>query len=68
MKVLSEVEPVYETLPGWMAPTSDIRAYDQLPLNCRRYVERIATLTGARVGIVSVGPERDRTIVCEPMF
>ncbi len=68
MKVLSEVEPVYETLPGWMAPTSDIKQYDQLPANCRRYVERIAELTGARIGIVSVGPERDRTIVCEPMF
>ena len=68
MKVLSEAEPVYETLPGWMTPTSDIRQYDQLPANCRRYVERIAELTGARIGIVSVGPERDRTIVCEPMF
>ena len=67
-KVLSEVAPVYETLPGWMPPTSDIKQYDQLPANCRRYVERIAELTGARIGIVSVGPERDRPIVCEKMF
>ncbi|MBO4620532.1 MAG: adenylosuccinate synthase [Victivallales bacterium] len=68
LKVLGEVEAVYETLPGWMTPTSDIKEYDQLPANCRRYVERIGELAGARVGIVSVGPERDRTIVREKMF
>ena len=39
-----------------------------LPANCRRYVERIAELCGARVGIVSVGPDRSQTIVCEKMF
>ena len=68
LKVLGEVEAVYETLPGWMAPTSDIKEYDQLPANCRRYVERIGELAGARIGIVSVGPERDKTIVREKMF
>ena len=68
LQVLGEVEAVYETLPGWMTSTSDIKEYGQLPANCRRYVERIGELAGARVGIVSVGPERDRTIVREKMF
>ena len=68
LKVLSEVEPVYETFPGWLSATSDIREYAALPANCRRYVERIAELCGARVGIVSVGPGREQTIVCEGMF
>ena len=68
LKVLAEVEPVYETFPGWLSPTSGIREYAALPANCRRYVERIAELCGARVGIVSVGPGREQTIVCEGMF
>ena len=68
LKVLSEVEPVYETFPGWLSPTSGIREYAALPANCRRYVERVAELCGARVGIVSVGPGREQTIVCEVMF
>ncbi len=68
LKILAEVEPVYETFPGWLSPTSGIREYAALPANCRRYVERIAELCGARVGIVSVGPGREQTIVCEGMF
>ena len=68
LKVLGEVEPVYETFPGWLEKTSDIRDYAALPANCRRYVERVAELCGARVGIVSVGPGREETIVCEEMF
>ena len=68
MKVLGEVEPVYETMPGWMTSISGIREYDKLPPNCRRYVERIGELSKTRIGIVSVGPDRDQTIVLEPMF
>ena len=68
LKVLGEVEPVYETLPGWNTDTSGIREYGQLPPNCRRYVERIGELAKTRIGIVSVGPDRDQTIVLEPMF
>ena len=68
LKVLGEVEPIYETMPGWQSKTSDIREYSQLPEACRKYVERICEVSGARVGIVSVGPGRDQTIVCEDMF
>ncbi len=68
LKVLGEVEPIYETLPGWQSDTTAIRDYAQLPAKCRRYVERIGEVAGARIGIVSVGPARDATIVCEKMF
>lgn len=68
LKVLGEVEPVYETLPGWNTRICDIRNFADLPENCRQYVRRIGELAGARVGIISVGPQRERTIVCEKMF
>ena len=67
-EALNRVEPVYETLPGWNTSISGIREYSKLPANCRRYVERIGELAKTRIGIVSVGPDRDQTIVLEPMF
>lgn len=68
LKVLGEVEPVYETLPGWMDDTTQCREFSQLPENCRKYVERVGEIAGAPVGIVSVGPQRDHTIVRQKMF
>ena len=68
LKVLAQVEPVYEELPGWQTDTTAIRRYEDLPLNARRYVERLSECAGARLGIISVGPDREQTIVLEPMF
>jgi len=61
--VLEACEPVYETLPGWKTPTPGIREWKQLPENARRYVERLAELVGAEIGLVSTGPDRDDTIL-----
>ncbi len=63
LKVLAEVEPVYETFPGWKTDISKIRSYDALPENARKYLERMADVTNIALGIVSVGPNRDQTIV-----
>lgn len=62
LKVLEQVEPIYETMPGWQVDTSSIRKYEDLPEAARKYVERIAEVTGVEIGIVSVGPNRDQTI------
>jgi adenylosuccinate synthase len=61
--VLAQCEPVYERLPGWKAPTAGVREWAKLPENARRYVERLSELTGAEIGLVSTGPDREQTIV-----
>jgi len=63
LKVLAEVEPVYETLPGWKEDISGIRNYEDLPENAKNYLRRMSEVTGIKLGIVSVGPNRDETIV-----
>ena len=63
LKVLAEVEPVYETFDGWMTDISGIRKYEELPEKARKYLERLAEVCGTKLGIVSVGPNRDQTIV-----
>ena len=63
LNVLAEVEPVYETFPGWKTDISGIRSYGDLPEKARKYLERMAEITGIALGIVSVGPSREQTIV-----
>lgn len=68
LKVLAEVEPVYEEVPGWKTDTTKCRSYADLPENARKYLDRLAAAAGIRVGIVSVGPGREQTIILEDMF
>lgn len=62
-KDLYRVEPVYETLPGWMTSTKDVRNYADLPENAKRYIELIEKATGVHVKYVGVGPARNEIIV-----
>lgn len=59
---LREVAPVYETLPGWQQEISHMRRIGDLPPQARAYLERIASLIGRPVEIVSVGADREQTI------
>ena len=58
---LARVVPVYETVPGWQAPTTGVRSFDALPAKAQAYLHRLAELTGAPVRLVSTGPNRAAT-------
>ena len=62
-KHLEEMEPVYETLPGWQESTNKITEFDQLPKKAREYVDRLSKIVDCEISVVSVGPERSQTIV-----
>jgi adenylosuccinate synthase len=68
LKVYAEVEPVYETFEGWNTDITGARSYDELPANARKYVERMAEVTGIKLGIISVGPGREQTIILKEVF
>jgi adenylosuccinate synthase len=57
------IEPVYTSLPGWQKPTTKIANYDKLPANTRDYLAFIERETGARVGMISTGPDREQTML-----
>ena len=57
------LEPVYETLPGWKTSVSGIRNFEDLPENTKKFISKVEDLIGAPIGIVSVGPDRDQTII-----
>ena len=56
-------KPIYETFPGWSESTAGITDWDKLPLNARRYLERVQAYIGAPIDMVSTGPDRDHTIL-----
>lgn len=60
---LRAVEPVYETLPGWQTDITGITSWDALPENARHYALRISELVGVPLELVSVGPDREQTIM-----
>ncbi len=65
MSVLEEVTPTYETHPGWKTDTSKIQDYQDLPKAARDYLDRISKLIKTDISIISIGPERDETIILE---
>jgi adenylosuccinate synthase len=60
---LAQCEPVYESMPGWSAPTAGVRAFDKLPEAARNYIARLEEVSGVPAAIVSTGSERDDTIL-----
>ncbi len=60
---LSACEPVYETLPGWTAPTRGVRRYADLPREAQRYIARLEDVTGVAAAVISTGSAREDTIV-----
>jgi adenylosuccinate synthase len=62
---LRQAEPVYETLPGWKQEISDVRSLDALPENARGYLGFLSEILGRPIEIVSVGPDREQTILAD---
>ena len=60
---VAKCKPVYETLPGWQESTVGAKTFAALPANARAYLDRIETLTGVPIAMVSTGPDRDDTIL-----
>jgi adenylosuccinate synthase len=65
LDILEKVTVEYETLPGWEVDISTIRAYNDLPLNARKYIERLEQLIGVPIKYIGVGPEREAIILKE---
>jgi adenylosuccinate synthase len=66
--VLERVRPVYEEMPGWSERLNDARSLEDLPLNARRYLDRVAELAGVPLAMMGVGAPREATIVLKNPF
>lgn len=68
LKILSECEAVYEELPGWDEDITSAKTLDDLPVNTRKYLERVSELTGIPIAIFSVGRNREQTNPVRPIY
>jgi len=59
---LESCKPVYEEVPGWREDITKITDYSQLPINAKKYIEKLAELAEAKISLVSVGAERGQII------
>ncbi len=60
---LSRVKPIFIEMDGWKEDITNCRSYEELPENAKKYIAKIEELTGTPVSIISVGPDREQTIV-----
>jgi len=61
--VLKRCKPVYLEMSGWTEDITDVKSYEQLPMQAKNYIEKIEQLLGVKVKHVSVGPERTQTCI-----
>ena len=55
-------------MPGWQESTFGIKTYEELPENAKAYLKKIEELCGARIAMISTGPDREETILMEHPF
>jgi adenylosuccinate synthase len=65
---LAQCQPIYEEFQGWDQDISGARHWEDLPAACRAYLTRLRDFTGVPLTMVSVGPERQATIMLEQPF
>ena len=65
---LEKIMPIYETMPGWKQTTSNITSYEELPSRAKDYLKYIETLCKTPISMISLGPERERTIILKELF
>ena len=60
---ITQCKPIYDAFPGWSESTHGVTQWSLLPLNARRYLERVQQFIGAPIDMVSTGPDREHTIL-----
>lgn len=68
LKDLSACKPVYKVVKGWKKDLTGCSSYEELPQEAKDYIKVIEETTGVPVKIVSVGPDREQTIIREEVF
>tara|TARA_Y100000590_G_scaffold84843_1_gene94781 strand:- start:5937 stop:7220 length:1284 start_codon:yes stop_codon:yes gene_type:complete len=64
----NNIKPIYITMPGWKKSTQGIKNFNDLPLNAKKYINKIEELINCKVTIISTSPEREDTILLENPF
>ncbi|MEI6730571.1 MAG: adenylosuccinate synthetase, partial [Pseudomonadota bacterium] len=67
-KIQAEIEPIYETIPGWSESTYGAKSWGELPAQAIKYIRRIEELIECQVAMLSTSPKREDTILVRDPF
>jgi adenylosuccinate synthase len=65
---VSRIVPKFLSLPSWKGDISGVRDYKSLPIEAKNYIETLENLTGFTVAMISVGPDKEQTIIRKEIF
>ncbi len=68
IKEFARCKPIYHEMPGWTENISQVKKFADLPVNAQNYVKKIAEITKVPVVMISVGPDREQTIIMKDIF
>jgi len=68
LEEMEKIEPVYEEMEGWQEDISQIKKFEELPENAKKYISKIETLVGAKISLISLGEDRTQTILLQQFF
>ena len=68
IRQVEQAEPIYRDVEGWSQEISGVRSFDELPAAAQDYVRMVEEMSGVKAAIVSVGPDRDQTLLLENPF
>lgn len=64
----ARVKPLYIEMPGWTEDITNVTSFEELPQAAQNYIKKIEELTGIKISLFSVGPDRNQTILLEELF
>lgn len=67
-QVLKDIEPIYEEMDGWKEDISEAKDISELPIQARKYLEKLEETTGVPIYTVSLGPSREKIIFLNEIF
>jgi len=67
-QVLKDIEPIYEEMDGWKEDISEAKDISELPIQARKYLEKLEETTGVPIYTVSLGPSREKIIILNEIF
>lgn len=68
VNIYSKVTPNFITLPGWHEDISNVKSFNELPVNAQNYLRKLEELSGLELAMFSVGPNREQTIKVKEIF
>lgn len=64
----AKCKPIYKVYPGWTEDITNVKAFEELPIQCQNYLKGIEEFSGIKITIFSVGPDREQTVTLKTYF